>query len=377
MKNSRIHFQWTERDFVRRFRTGVSLHSHTLHSRESLDFIERATARAPWLSGAIRKQMKKYREKTGRELDLSRAWWTPPLSAPQAWRVEKAQVEGLGLNAQVSLSDHDNADAGVHLSVLEETRHSPISVEWTVPWRETFFHIGLHNLPVDQVSRIMPELAGLTADPIEDEVAGMLAALDAEPSMLIIWNHPMWDEGQIGAELHRKCAESFLARMGGFLHAFELNGLRPWKENQDVIAFAEAASFPVISGGDRHGREPNACVNLSNAASFAEFVEEVRRDRWSNVLFMPQYRDPFQMRIVQNLCDILEDDPAHSLGWTSWCDRAFYRKDDGSEKSLRELWGRNSPAVVTQFVGLMSLVRDQNIRKALRFAFARAQEVTD
>lgn len=375
LDKSRIYFQWKEKDIAARFRTGVSLHGHTLHSRESLDFIERATARTPWLSGAIRKQMRRYREKTGRDLDLSRAWWTPPLSALQAWKVEKAQIEELGLSAEVSLSDHDNADAGIHLSVLEETRHSPVSVEWTVPWRETFFHVGLHNLPVDQVSRIMPELAALTARPVEDGVTGMLAALNADPAVLIIWNHPLWDEGQIGAELHRQCAESFLARMGSFLHAFELNGLRPWKENRDVIAFAEAVSFPVISGGDRHGREPNACLNLSKAASFTEFVEEVRRDGWSNVLFMPQYRDAFQLRIVQNLCDILEDDPAHSLGWTSWCDRAFYRGDDGAEKSLRELWGRNSPAVVSQFVGLMSLVRHSNIRKALRLAFARMQEV--
>ncbi|HEY4088417.1 MAG TPA: hypothetical protein VGM43_20945 [Bryobacteraceae bacterium] len=268
LDNSPIHFQWKNEDVVRRFRTGVSLHGHTLHSRESLDFIERATARTPWFSGAIRKQMRRYREKTGRDLDLSRAWWTPPLSALQAWKVEKAQIEGLGLAAQVSLSDHDNADAGVHLSVLEKTRQSPVSVEWTVPWRETFFHVGLHNLPVDRISRIMPELARLTERPLEGEVADMLAALHDNSSVLIIWNHPLWDEGQIGAEPHRKCAESFLARMGSFVHAFELNGLRPWKENQDVIEFAEAVSFPVISGGDRHGREPNACLNPSNAASF-------------------------------------------------------------------------------------------------------------
>ena len=42
MKNCRVHFQWVK-EKAGIFRTAVSLHSHTLHSRESLDFIQRAT----------------------------------------------------------------------------------------------------------------------------------------------------------------------------------------------------------------------------------------------------------------------------------------------------------------------------------------------
>jgi len=51
---SNIHLQWKDAAVINRFRTGVSLHSHTLHSRESLDFIYRAAAQAPLLSAAIR-----------------------------------------------------------------------------------------------------------------------------------------------------------------------------------------------------------------------------------------------------------------------------------------------------------------------------------
>jgi hypothetical protein len=113
-----------------------------------------------------------------------------------------------------------------------------------------------------------------------------------------------------------------LARFGCFIHALELNGLRPWKENRDVAVLAGSKPLPLISGGDRHGREPNANIKLTNAATFAEFVGEIRRYGWSDVLFMPQYREPFRLRILRNMCDILEDDPEHSLGWTRWCDRA-------------------------------------------------------
>lgn len=376
MKNSRAHFHWQEKRFHVRFHTGVSLHSHTLHSRESMNFVGQATENTPWLSGAIRKQTDKYRALKGRDVDLSRAWWTPPLSALHAWKVEKSQIESsLGLRAQVSLTDHDNIDAGLQLSLFEESRDCPVSVEWTVPWRRTFFHVGLHNLPPDRATGIMRELSALTANPVEKRIAEMLDHLHSFPEMLIVLNHPLWDEGHIGAERHRECVDSFLSRFRPFIHALELNGLRPWKENRDVALLASAEWFPVISGGDRHGREPNACINLTNAATFAEFAEEIRRDGWSDILFMPQYREPFRLRILQNLCDILEDDPGHSLGWTKWSDRVFYLTDEGVEKSLHELWGKSFPSVVNQFVSLMSIVRHRHVRWALRFALTRTREL--
>jgi hypothetical protein len=353
----------------------VSLHSHTLQSRESLDFIGRATANTPWLAGAIRKQTDKYRALKGRDLDLRRAWWTPPLSPLHAWKLEKSQIEqSLDLGAFVSLTDHDNIHAGQQLSMLDETRACPISVEWTAPWRQTFFHLGLHNLPAQEATSLMSDLEAITASPVEANIAAILDRLNAMPEILIVMNHPLWDENHIGAGPHRECFNSFFALCGPFVHALELNGLRPWKENRDVMELAEAVGLPAISGGDRHGREPNACINLTNAAAFAEFVEEVRRDGWSDVLFMPQYREPFRLRILQNLCDIIEDDPNHSLGWTHWNDRVFYLTDEGIDKSLHEMWGTKIPSVVTRFVSLMALVRHRRVRSALRFALAQRDE---
>ena len=375
MKDSRVHFHWQQRNHHARFRTGVSLHSHTLHSRESLDFLGRATANTPWLSGAIRRQQGKYRALTGREVDLSRAWWTPPLSPLHAWKLEKLQIEDvLGRKALVSLTDHDNIDAGLHLTVLAETRPCPVSVEWTVPYRTTFFHIGVHNLPAQEATAAMREMAAFTARPIEARIAPLLEFLHSMQETLIVLNHPLWDESHIGAAAHRVCAESFLEAFGPLIHALELNGLRPWRENQAVAQFASSASLPVVSGGDRHGREPNACLNVTNAATFPEFVEEIRRDGWSNVLFMPHYREPFKLRILQNMCDILESDDQHGLGWTRWSDRVFYLTDEGIEKSLAELWGDRFPSVVNQFVALMGLVRQRRVLSALRLALMEKQE---
>ena len=375
MRESRVHFAWKEKAVHQQFRTGVSLHSHTLHSKECLDFIGRATANTPWLSGAIRKQMDRYRRLQGKDVDLSRAWWTSPVSAMDAWNLETLQIRNqLGLNPLISITDHDNIDAGLHLSMLSETRDCPISVEWTVPWRQTFFHIGVHNLPKDEAIAIMNDLETVTDDPAEEQIRAMLARLHSSPGILTILNHPLWDEGHIGAARHLECVRSMIAANGEFLHALELNGLRPWKENRDSALLARACSLPVISGGDRHGREPNANINLTNAATFAEFVEEVRHDGWSDVLFMPQYQEPLKLRIVQNMCDILEDAPAHSLGRVHWSDRVFYHAEDGEVKSLKELWGKKFPSVVNQFVGLMTIARSNRIQSALRVALSQKQE---
>jgi hypothetical protein len=376
VRQSQIRFYWQRNSFnTATFRTGVSLHSHTLYSRESLDFIERATANTPWLSGAIRKQREKYRAVKGRDLDLKRAWWTPPLSPRQAWELEKGQIERvLNMNGLVSLSDHDNIDGAMNLHALDEMRHVPISIEWTIPFRRTFFHVGVHNLPVFCATKMTKAMNEFTASPSEEQIGPMLEWLGAAPESLIVLNHPMWDENHIGEAAHTEFVTAFLEKYKPFLHALELNGLRPWSENQKAAKLAERFAMPVVSGGDRHGREPNANVNLTNAGTFAEFAAEVRRDGWSDVLFLPQYREPLKMRIIENMCDILEDDPNHGMGWVKWSDRVFYFTDEEEVKSLRVFWGRKFPNVVNRFVSLAALARHRRVRWALRSALNEKQE---
>jgi hypothetical protein len=373
MRESRIYFQW-QKDATPAFGAGVSLHSHTLHSRESLDFIQRTTAKTPWLSGAIRKQMNKYREIKGRDLDLKRAWWTPPLSGRQAWDLERIQIEKLGLDALISLSDHDNIDACIGLHALEEMRECPISIEWSVPFRQTFFHVGVHNLPLDSALEMTRAMNAFTKAPLEAGISPLLEWLGASPETLIVLNHPMWDENHIGEAAHTECVTAFLELYGPWIHAAELNGLRPWAENQKAAQLAQQFGLPLISGGDRHGREPNANINLTNAATFAEFVAEVRSDGWSDVLFLPQYREGLKMRIIENMCDILEDDPNHARGWVRWSDRVFYLTDEGVAKSLSEFFNGKFPAVVNRFVSLMSLAKHRRIRFALRAALNEKRE---
>jgi hypothetical protein len=274
MHVSQIHFEQDLRHGGP-FRTGVSLHGHTLHSRERLDFIYRLAKQITPIRIALERGEAHYHRENGGSLDLSRAWWTPPLSAYDAWSLETCQItEHFGLAPLVSLSDHDNIDAPILLQHRGECRPMPVSIEWTVPVSGTFFHIGVHNLPLETARATMTELAAFTAGRSPVSLADIFRRLAASRATLLVFNHPNWDENKIGEEAHRAAARQFAATYRQYLHAFELNGLRPWAENRTVIDLARYFGKPLISGGDRHALEPNTILNLTNAATFSEFADE-------------------------------------------------------------------------------------------------------
>ena len=124
------------------------------------------------------------------------------------------------------------------------------------------------------------------------------------------------------------------------MHAIELNGLRHVRENRDAAQLAKETGHLVISGGDRHGLEPNANINLTSAASFTEFVEEIRVDRVSHVHFMPQYQERWEQRIFRSTLNAVTDFPEFMPGWQRWDERAFHPDKDGVMRSFAELWPR-------------------------------------
>lgn len=330
---------WESRQASNAYRTGVSLHSHTLYSRENLSFLGNCFKRAPLLSGLRDWDQKPY------------FWWTPPLTPRQAWELETRQLEEkLGVQALVSITDHDSIEAGLRLGVLEQTRDVPVSVEWTAPYGHTFFHIGVHNIPRDDVRRLFADMQEYRRSPVPGRVRELLSELASYPDVLIVLNHPMWDEAGIGPVHYKKVLLQFLAEHRDWIHALEWNGFRSWSENALTEQLCAELDFPLISGGDRHGREPNALVNLTNAATFPEFVDEVRRDRLSQVLMMPQLRRNRSLRIAQVVRDVFRDEPEHDLGWIRWADRVFYLDRKGSTRRLSAIWGGlPSPAAGAEF----------------------------
>src|ERR1017187_7550763 len=97
LKNTNVAFLWRDSDSVRRFRSAVCLHGHTMHSEECLDFLPRYLKHVPGVSHTV----------SGYQLrgsvDFTRAYWTPPLNPASALRLEQKQIAGLGLRPMVSL----------------------------------------------------------------------------------------------------------------------------------------------------------------------------------------------------------------------------------------------------------------------------------
>ena len=129
--------------------------------------------------------------------------------------MERRQIsETLGLAPLVSLSDHDSIEAAMHLHVVEKPETVPVSVEWTVPFGPSFFHLGVHNLPRGEARSWMDALAGYTRTRQPHELRQLLATLNDNPGILIVFNHPLWDEKGIGASEHRQLVASFLGECG-------------------------------------------------------------------------------------------------------------------------------------------------------------------
>ena len=309
-------------------------------------------------------------------VDFSRAYWTPPLTPRLAYDTEKEQIENaLGLRAMVSLTDHDNIEAAVWLRAVPETAHTPVSLEWSVPFGGTIFHLGVHNLPGDQAQEIVDDLAAYTRIPSDRRLCELLAMLDGFPDVLVVFNHPLWTQSCIGVQRGSDDLDRFLDSAVQFLHAFEINATRSAKENNRVRELAERRQRPLVSGGDRHGCAASGALNLTGAATFAEFVNEIRQEQRSHVLLMPQYNEPVSIRTTRTLLDVIRNYPEYPMGSRRWDDRIFHPDENGgADRPISELWNA-PPAYVEKILGCIRLLEKAVVQRGLGWAFAPSAAV--
>jgi hypothetical protein len=382
---TQITSRWKDTAVTERYRTGVSLHSHTSCSEESLKFVHMFVEMLPSAGIVLRRYEKACREKHGLTLDFERAFWRPPMLPKMAFELEAGQIRGMGLEPLVSITDHDTIEAPMLLRTVPSARHIPMSVEWSAPFGDTEFHLGIHNLPSADGPEWMRRFTEYTAEALkareceeeygarveamDSKLIAMVRELDATPGVLVVFNHPVWDLHKVGEAVHRREVVRFTAAIGSAVHALELNGLRHAKENREVVRLARETGHLLISGGDRHGLEPNANVNLTNAKNFREFVDEVRIERQSHVLFMDQYAKPWEGRILQSTLNAVTDFPEFIEGWQRWDERAFHPDQQGNLRPLRELWGKGrAPLPLLMAIELVKLGRSEFLRNGLSAA---------
>jgi hypothetical protein len=376
MAQSTISYLWRDPQAPNGFRTGISLHSHTNQSTETLDFLANFGNQFPVLRPILSRIERRSEALHGIRINYAAAYWTPPMTPRLAFDLERTQIESLNLNAMVSITDHDNINAPMLLRTIPSARQIPVSLEWSAPYGEQSFHLGIHNLPSAHAQKWVAILADYTANPREGRLTKILSALNAEPNVLVIFNHPMWDLYLIGKERHWFLVNEFLQKQGQFLHAMELNGLRHWEENREVRLLAEKWNMLLVSGGDRHGVEPNANINLTNAQSFTEFVHEIRRERKSNLLFMPQYAEPWKHRILQSTIDAVRNYPEFPQGSRNWDERVYHPDRNGVVRPLSEVWPKGrAPHAMRAVIGAVQLMGRGLVSGGLRMAWSEAHQL--
>jgi hypothetical protein len=381
MSQSSISYLWREPEAAKGFTTGVSLHSHTNQSKETLDFISELSKDWGFLQPIMRWAERRSMRMSGIAPDYAKSYWTPPLTPSLAFDLERRQIEEkLQISGLVSITDHDDIQAPMLLRTVPSSRHIPVSVEWTVPFGVTAFHLGIHNLPSAAGTAWMDKLAAFTATPVATRAPKLLTEILAElhelPGVLIVFNHPLWDLYRIGKQKHDVLVNEFLAVNGQFVHALELNGLRDWEENRETATLAGKWNQLVISGGDRHGTEPNANVNLTRATSFTEFVHEVRRERESHVLFMPQYAEPWKHRILQSTLAAIRNYPEFPEGSRLWDERVYHPNANGVMQPLSQLWPAGKPpAFCLAALNVVRMMGAGPVSSGLRMAWTNTSEM--
>ena len=351
MANSTISYLWRDQNAPRSFQTGVSLHGHTNQSQETLDFLANFGNQYPIMRPILSRLERRSQNNHGMAVNYAAAYWTPPMTPKLAFDLESKQIEKLDLKSMVSLSDHDNIKAPMLLRSVPSARQIPVSVEWSAPYGIQSFHLGIHNLPSAKAHQWMQTLADYTKNPSDARLTEILAALNAEPNVLVIFNHPLWDLYLVGRDKHDFLVNEFLQKNGNYMHALELNGLRHWDENRAVR-------------------------RLANAKSFTEFVHEIRKEKKSNILFMPQYAEPWKHRILRSAIDAVRHYPEFPQGSRTWDERVYHPDRNGVSRPLSELWpDGNAPRVMRWGIGLVQMMGKGVVSGGLRMAWTESHQL--
>ena len=334
------------------FHSGVSLHAHTHHSREVLSDLPPYISRIPLLGSRFDRELER-RRALNEQIDFSKGWWHPPVTPQEVFACEASQIENrLRLAPIVSLTDHDNIAAGLELQAKSGAASAPISFEWTVPYHEGFFHLGVHDLPRATAADWFTWLSAHTLGRVGG-LEDILNALHAD-GVLVVFNHPLWDLACVGEALHTRRLRDFLGAHQRRIHAVEINGYRSRSENGGVRRLSRDRGLPLISGGDRHARAANAVLNVTRARKFADFAAEVR-DGVSHVVVMPEYQEHLGARIVASANDVLAPRRQSPAGWQRWTDRVSCESASGIQ-SLSYHWPGGGPLWVRSAIVAFQLL---------------------
>jgi predicted metal-dependent phosphoesterase TrpH len=255
----------------REFRSAVSLHSHSCHSVEKLAALNQVVKLAFMrpLTGVLQSS---FGLGGVSNLNYAEVTFNPPYTPEDVYQMESAAAAQWGFNGvHLGLTDHDE-----FVGSLALLRRRPdlsgriaLSEELSVWYQGHLFHLGVSGLPESEIYETHARLQSAARGGRHDELFETLAA----SGCLVVLNHPLiaWTPGPETIPI-----TDLLTRYGWAIHAIEVNGMRRREENDRVLELARQWRKPVVGGGDSHLLVASSILSLSQAASYRDFIAEVK-----------------------------------------------------------------------------------------------------
>jgi predicted metal-dependent phosphoesterase TrpH len=275
----------------REFGYAVSLHNHSCHSVEKLAALNHVVKLAFMrpLSGVLQRAF-------GLDgvagLNYAEVTYNPPYTPEDVYQMESAAAADWGFHGvHLTISDHDEFAGSLALLRDRSDLNGRIAIgeELSLWYQGHLFHLGLSGLPESAIAETHDRIQAAARGGRYDELFETLAA----SGCLVVLNHPLVAWGP-GAETIP--VTELISRYGWAIHALEVNGMRPREENDRVLELARQWRKPVVGGGDSHLLVASSILSLSHAATFKDFVAEVK-DGHAVPFVTPDYFAPLKWKL--------------------------------------------------------------------------------
>lgn len=275
----------------REFGYAVSLHNHSYHSVEKLAALNQVVKLAFMrpLSGVLQRA---FGLDSVSDLNYAEITFNPPYTPEDVYQMESAAAAQWGFNGvHLAITDHDEYVGGLTLlrGRPDLNRRIAISEEVSLWYKGHLFHLGVSGLPEGEIDEMHTRIQSAAWNGRHDELFETLAA----SGCLVVLNHPLvsWGPGLATIPM-----TDLLTRYGWAIDAFEVNGMRRPEENDRVLELARQWRKPVVGGGDSHLLVASSIVCLSQAATFRDFIAEVKGG-YSVPFLTPDYFAPLNWKL--------------------------------------------------------------------------------
>ncbi|MGH9515668.1 MAG: hypothetical protein ACRD3P_08330 [Terriglobales bacterium] len=276
----------------REFGYAVSLHNHSCHSVErlaALNHVVKKSFMRP-LSGIVQHS---FGLGGVANLNYGDITFNPPYSPEDVYQMESAAAAKWGYDGvHFTITDHDEFAGSLALlrGRPDLNGRTAISEELSLWFQGHLFHLGVCHMPETGVEETHTQIQAAARGGRYDELFEILVA----SGCLVILNHPLvaWKPGAQAIPV-----TELLSRYGWAIHALEVNGMRSREENEGVLELARHWHKPVIGGGDSHLLVASSIFSLSRAATFKDFIAEVK-DGHAVPFVTPNYFAPLNWKLT-------------------------------------------------------------------------------